>query len=200
MHHIFPKALLYENGFERAEVNAVANFCFLTKDTNLQISARPPSEYFREIEARHPGALSSQWIPMDEDLWETQNYPQFLEERQRLLAGTANTLLEELLHDTSTTGQADRPSIDTPTHTRRPETIPGGIEDEEEEEVIKALNAWVRSQGLPEGHMEYELAHPESGEPLAILDLALAKRAPRGLQQSGGTLARRRARDSADRE
>ena len=62
VHHIFPKALLYRAGFARPQVNAVANFCFLTKNTNLQISDRPPSEYFREIEARHPGALASQWI------------------------------------------------------------------------------------------------------------------------------------------
>ena len=44
VHHIFPKALLYRAGFQRSQVNAVANFCFLTKDTNLQIStARRPS-------------------------------------------------------------------------------------------------------------------------------------------------------------
>ena len=179
VHHIFPKALLSESSFERAEVNAVANFCFLTKDTNLQISARPPSEYFPEIEARHPGALASQWIPMDKDLWETQNYLQFLEERQRLLAGTANALLEELLHDASTAERAGSPSIDSPIRIRQPATIPGGIEDAEEEEVLKALNVWVRSQGLPEGRMEYELAHADSGEPLAILDLAW----PNGLQE-----------------
>ena len=77
VHHIFPKALLYRNGFHRSQVNAVSNFCFLTKDTNLQISDRAPSEYFREIEERHPGALASQWIPMDEELWETEHYPRF---------------------------------------------------------------------------------------------------------------------------
>ena len=72
VHHIFPKALLYDAGLERSEVNAVANFCFLTKDTNLQISARPPAEYFQEIEARQPGALASQWIPMDRELWDRE--------------------------------------------------------------------------------------------------------------------------------
>ena len=43
VHHIFPKALLYREGFEKSQVNAVANFCFLIKQTNLQISDRPPS-------------------------------------------------------------------------------------------------------------------------------------------------------------
>ena len=179
VHHIFPKALLYESGFERAEVNAVANFCFLTKGTNLQISARPPSEYFPEIEERHPGALASQWIPMDKELWETQNYLQFLEERQRLLAEAANTLLNELLHDASAVEQADGPAVDSPMPTPEPGTVLGGIKDAEEEEVLKALNEWVRGQGLPQGHVEYELAHPISGEPIAILDLAW----PNGLQE-----------------
>ena len=54
VHHIFPKAKLYKHKFKRAEVNALSNFCFLTKDTNLSISDRLPEEYFPEIEAAHP--------------------------------------------------------------------------------------------------------------------------------------------------
>lgn len=38
VHHIFPKAQLYKRKYSRAEVNALANFCFLTKDTNLDIT------------------------------------------------------------------------------------------------------------------------------------------------------------------
>lgn len=37
VHHVFPRARLYEVGQARAAVNAVANFCLLTKDTNLAI-------------------------------------------------------------------------------------------------------------------------------------------------------------------
>src|SRR5690606_6944731 len=69
VHHIFPKAQLYKYGYSRAEVNALANFCFLTKDTNLRISDTLPEKYFYKVERNHPGALSSQWIPMDESLW-----------------------------------------------------------------------------------------------------------------------------------
>ena len=178
VHHIFPKALLYRAGFQRPQVNAVANFCFLTKDTNLQISDRPPSQYFREIEAQHPGALASQWIPMDEELWETENYPRFLEERQRLLAEAANALLDDLLHDAPASDEAV--SAQTPTvPATKPTSVPGGIEDPEEEAVLRDVNAWLREQGLPEGRIEHEIAHPETGDPLAILDLAW----PTGLQQ-----------------
>ena len=77
VHHIFPKAQLYKRNFKRPEVNALANFCFLTKDTNLSISDRLPEEYFPEIEQAHPGALASQWIPMDPVALEGRELPRF---------------------------------------------------------------------------------------------------------------------------
>ena len=45
--------------------------------------------------------------------------------------------------------------------------------------MLRGVNAWLRDQGLPEGYIEHELAHPETGDPLAILDLAW----PIGLQE-----------------
>ena len=58
----FPKARLYKHParYTRAEVNAVANYCFLTKSANLATRDRLPEEYFSEVESQHPGALASQ--------------------------------------------------------------------------------------------------------------------------------------------
>ena len=98
VHHIFPKAQLYKRNFKRPEVNALANFCFLTKDTNLDISDRLPEEYFPEVEKAHPGALASQWIPTDPALWKMENFRAFLEARKVLLAAELNRRMEELLH------------------------------------------------------------------------------------------------------
>ncbi len=156
VHHIFPKSLLYKVGFHRSEVNAVANFSLLTKECNLEISNCPPNKYFRRAAERHPGALESQWIPMDPELWEIENYPHFLEERQRLLAAATNDLLDTLRHDSSDVGTAGVVEQATPT----PVAAPGGIEDEEEEAVLRSLNEWVREQGLPEGSIEHEVALP----------------------------------------
>jgi hypothetical protein len=39
VHHIFPKSQLYKRKYKKPEVNALGNFCFLTKDTNLDILA-----------------------------------------------------------------------------------------------------------------------------------------------------------------
>ena len=81
VHHIFPKAKLYKHKreYRRPEVNALANFCFQTKDTNLEISDRCPEEYFPKLEARHPGCLASQWVPMDPALWTMERFRDFLE-------------------------------------------------------------------------------------------------------------------------
>ena len=179
VHHIFPKALLYKHGFEKVQVNAVANFCFQTKATNLQIADRPPAEYFAETEAQHPGALASQWIPMDRELWETANYPQFLEARQVLLAQAANALLEDLSHEAAPVAQAIERAPITAIPTSKAEAIPGGVEDAEEEAILKAMNEWLRGHGLPAGRIEHELSDPSTGDPLAILDLAW----PNGLQE-----------------
>src|ERR1035437_6752114 len=98
MHHIFPKAQLYKLKHKRPEVNALANFCFQTKQTNLEIGDRLPEEYFPVFEKRHPGALASQWIPTDPVLWKIENYRAFLEARRELLAVETNKLMAELLH------------------------------------------------------------------------------------------------------
>ena len=57
VHHIFPKAQLYKRSFKRPEVNALANFCFLTKETNLQITDHLPEAYFPEVEKELPRGL-----------------------------------------------------------------------------------------------------------------------------------------------
>ena len=182
VHHIFPKAVLYnhgDHGYSRTEVNAVANYCFLTKATNLQIGAAPPIEYFPQVEASHPGALASQWIPLDPDLWKVENYPRFLEERRRLLADAANALLQDLLHEQSSTTGSEKDAAPLLAPLVPGLTVSGGIESEQEQVALAELNNWVCARQLPPGQLEYELAHPDSGDPQVILDIAW----PNGLQE-----------------
>jgi hypothetical protein len=177
VHHIFPKARLYAHGYGRPDVNAVANFCFLTKDTNLRISDRLPEVYFAEVEQAHPGALASQWIPMDRELWTLDRYPDFLAVRRQLLADAANDLLRQLLHG-EIGGTAEAPPPAPRAELRTPTAPTGGVESPEEEEELLRLQAWLDSRGLPPGALSHEIADPDSGAPLAILDLAW----PDGLQ------------------
>ena len=154
VHHIFPKAQLYKRKFKRPEVNALANFCFLTKDTNLDISDRLPEEYFPEIEEAHPGALASQWIPTDPALWKIENFRDFLEARKALLAAEVNRRMEELLH--GDTRWLAGPTAAVPVVA----AASGGITSEEEEEQLEALNDWMEAQGLPRGVLAYDFADP----------------------------------------
>ena len=174
VHHIFPKSRLYKKGYHRPEVNALANFCFLTKDTNLQISDRFPEEYFPEVESKHPGVLASQWIPTDPGLWKVENYLDFLAERRRLLAAETNRHMEELLHgDTRWLAGAARPEQESV-----PAPVPGGITNDDEEAELEALNEWVEAQGLPRGQMAFDYTDPDTNEQLAVFDLAW----PNGVQ------------------
>lgn len=173
VHHIFPKAQLYKRKFKRPEVNALGNFCFLTKDTNLNISDRLPEEYFPEVEMAHPGALASQWIPADSVLWKIENFREFLEVRKSLLAAEMNKRMEELLH--GDTRWLMGPTAPLPAAA----VVVGGISSEEEEEQLEQLNDWVEAQNLPRGEMSFDFADPVTGEQKAVFDLAW----PNGIQE-----------------
>jgi hypothetical protein len=173
LHHVFPKSYLYRHGYLRPEVNALANFAFQTMETNLQISDRPPHEYFEEVAERFPGALASQWIPMDRELWRAENYRGFLAARRELLAQAANRFLEGLLH-----GEVTFEGTQEDVTRRMVEAVPVAAAPEDEEEQILACMEWVAERGLPEPEVEYEVADGTTGEPRAVFDVAW----PAGLQ------------------
>ncbi len=173
VHHIFPKSRLYAVDYERPEVNAVANFCFLTKETNLVIGGRFPEDYFAEVETNHPGALASQWIPMEPALWRIERYRDFLEARKALLAAEANRYLADLLHGDSRWLSAAGTQIGEPTP-----TLPGGNDNEAEEAELETLNDWLAVRDLPRGHLAFDHADAATGAQTAVFDLAW----PDGLQ------------------
>lgn len=187
VHHVFPRAFLYKHKYRRAEVNAIANFCFLTKTTNLKISARPPEQYFEEIENAYPGALASQWVPTDRRLWKVENYRDFLEARRELLAKAANEFMGELFHGPIPSAPARPASAPPLAPPAAPppvgDEVSGGIDGAEEEEQLQQINAWVRELGLPPGLLSYELADEDSGAPVAVLDLAWPDGIQPGLSQ-----------------
>ncbi len=174
VHHIFPKSLLYEHGYTTAEVNAIANFTFLTQETNLLVSNRDPAVYIPEFRKKQPGAIESHWIPMDPELWKIENYLDFLAARRELLASAANGFLESLF-----TGAVPENPVTIPVMERPAEPIPGSIATEEEERIIQDCRIWVSKHGLPEGEVSYQLTDPDTNELLAVFDLAW----PNGLQE-----------------
>ena len=159
VHHIFPKSLLYDAEYSRPEVNAVANFTFLTKQTNLEVSNRPTAEYLPEYMAKHPGAVEGHWIPMDQDLWSIDRYLDFLTARRELLAAALNAFLTEL----------DAGHV--PDATLAPVAIASNGGAKDEAEVIADLQGWLTENLFHPGKVDVEI--PASGDHAsAVLDIA----------------------------
>jgi len=101
--HVFPQALLYKSGWDvgnyihRQTVNEISNRAFLTATSNIQLSATEPSAYLPDIEAKYPGALASQFIPDDPELWHVTRYNDFLATRRALLARKLNQHMAQLI-------------------------------------------------------------------------------------------------------
>lgn len=93
-HHIFPKSLLAKRDYEKAEINEIANFAFISGRANRAITNKEPKKYLPEIiKSRGEEALTGQLIPTDPALWELDAYPAFLEWRRTRLAAELNRLL-----------------------------------------------------------------------------------------------------------
>ncbi len=102
-----------------------------------------------------------------------EQFRDFLEARKELLAGELNRRMEELLHG-ETKWLA---SAATPLSTGA--SVRGAILSEEEEHELEDLNDWVAAHGLPRGEVSYDFADAESGQQLAVFDLAW----PSGIQE-----------------
>jgi hypothetical protein len=102
-HHIFPQSLLYRSGYDadnhvhRQMVNEIANRAYLTAASNIPLSDTEPADYLPTIEAKYPGALAKQFVPMDPTLWKVGRYEDFLNARRELLARKLNEHLGALI-------------------------------------------------------------------------------------------------------
>ena len=171
VHHIFPKKVLRDASYKRTEINAVANFCFLTQESNLIITKREPEDYFKQvIKEAGEEALSSQWIPLDKKLWKIENYREFLAARRELLANAANGFLDSLL-----AGSADELALIKLTP----------VEDEDTAERNADLNKLLlelSEYGVSAPELNVEIYHPETQELLGIAEAFW----PNGLQPGIG--------------
>lgn len=162
LHHIFPKAYLRKHGVSANDANNFGNLAFQTRDTNRGIGNRPPSDYMPEVAAHQPGALESQWVPTDPDLWKVENYPKFLAERRRLLAKAANEFMESLR-------AGNLPAAASGTVSKE--------SDDDEGAILTKLSEFAVQSGLPAGELGHEV-FDASDKLTATLDLAW----PNGLQ------------------
>lgn len=159
VHHIFPKDVLYKAGKTKAIVNSLANYAFLTKDTNLEILNKRPEEYMPYYAQKQPGALESNWIPVDPELWKVENYEIFLQKRRELLAKGANEFLQSLYND----------SIPQANIENFADRLAPNVHDEEEENQLSEIANWMEENGLNSGERNYVI--DDNGNDV-VLDLA----------------------------
>lgn len=180
LHHVFPKARLQAHGYAQPDRNALANFCFLTQDTNLAIGMRPPADYLTEFEARNPGVLASQWIPDDPELWHLDRYPDFLDARRRLLAAAANAFLGSLVRGAAVPSAAEVATAAQPVVVGEPDAM-----------SLHALADEAVRLGLAAPEFDHEVVNEESREVQAWANLAWPNGVQAGLTQPVAYLTER---------
>ena len=102
VHHIFPKAYLKKNGFEKDKYNQGGNYAFLDSQVNKSIGEKPPKNYLNlaleQCETKNIvcGSITDKdelienlkmnCIPQSAFDMDFTNYEDFLEERRKLMA------------------------------------------------------------------------------------------------------------------
>lgn len=175
VHHIFPRKVLYDAGYNKSMVNQLANYAFLTKETNLEISDKFPSDYLPSYVAANPGAVESHTVPTDNpSLWELGSYEAFLARRRELLAEKANAILSAL-YEGKDLGEL-------PAAPKQPGSA--SVFDHDDE-ALSGLSDWLAEKGYERGVANFgacgtsktvivDLAWPDGlqtglGEPVALM-------------------------------
>jgi len=118
-HHIFPRSVLTKEGgydtgknlMHKKRVNEIANRVPLTKSGNMDIFYKKPSEYLPIVQGNNPGNLEKFMIPTEEQLWEIDNYEDFLQKRREKIAESINDFMEGLLTPQATDQSVDKKSV-----------------------------------------------------------------------------------------
>lgn len=96
IHHIFPYALLKENGVTDAKkINSIANLTLISRPMNEEIGDELPEIYLPQY-IKDESLLEQHFIPIKKQLWSVNNFEKFLDARLKLIWRATKELLEEL--------------------------------------------------------------------------------------------------------
>ncbi|MGO9540555.1 MAG: DUF262 domain-containing protein [Terriglobales bacterium] len=97
--HIFPYSKLkargygQENRLKYSLAQELTNRAVLTQIANRTKGAADAKAYLADVKARFPDSLALQCVPEDRELWEIENYENFLQARRTALASHLNAFL-----------------------------------------------------------------------------------------------------------
>jgi len=94
-HHFFPKTVLSKRATAVDEelINVAANITVLTEKQKAFRTA--PEQYIPRFNIPDE-YLKQQFIPLNRDLWKTENYESFISERAKLLSDAINVYFQKL--------------------------------------------------------------------------------------------------------
>lgn len=96
LHYIFPKSLLgdkYDFRRDSKILDQVANLVFVSVPPSRSLTKSTPAKYLHDIEVQR---LRAQFIPLEHDLWELDQFEQFMQRRRTMLADAINQYLQSL--------------------------------------------------------------------------------------------------------
>ncbi len=112
VHHLFPRDLLKKHGLQRGQYNQIANYVVAQSEINIAIGNKEPRVYFAQLREQCQGGpqrygnitdldtlrenLHMNCIPECMENLAVQDYPAFLAERRKLMAGKIRTYFESL--------------------------------------------------------------------------------------------------------
>jgi len=94
-HHIFPRNFLKNKGIPTEKINSLCNFCFLPSDANKIISNKAPSDYIFNLapESKYSEILDSNFMPIKKEIYENNDYDEFLNQRAKKIIDFLDSLL-----------------------------------------------------------------------------------------------------------
>jgi len=97
-HHLFPKAYLERLGFNKSQINQIANYAYIDWKDNMEILDDAPSVYYPEI---CKGRTAENIAKMEDENalphgWQNMKYEDFLVERRKLMAAKIKEAFEIL--------------------------------------------------------------------------------------------------------
>jgi hypothetical protein len=97
LHHIFPKAVLKEDGsFKSTEIDDIANIAFLSQKANRSILKSKPEDYLTNIESER---LEAQYVSLNKNMWKITEFRNFLSDRRKSMAKAINEYMKDIGSD-----------------------------------------------------------------------------------------------------
>jgi hypothetical protein len=96
--------MLADKGFDKAEINEIANLAFISGGKNRMLGIKAPDIYLPlVVKEKGEQSLAAQRIPLAPELWRLENFREFLAARRRDLASAVNEFLDSIAEEGRTT-------------------------------------------------------------------------------------------------